>query len=55
MLNVYSSPSHHRQVFTRLFHKANHVVGPNALVIAGDFNRTHSACNAYDKPKGDEL
>lgn len=56
MLNVYSSPSHHRQRFTRLFQKAVRLAGPNPLVIAGDFNAAHSAWGyTYDTPKGNEL
>lgn len=56
ILNVYSSPSHHRQRFTRLFQKAIRLAESNPLVIAGDFNAAHRAWGyAYDTPKGNEL
>ncbi|XP_037572179.1 uncharacterized protein LOC119454280 [Dermacentor silvarum] len=56
ILNVYSSPSHHKQRFKRLFQKAIRLAGSNPIVIAGDFNAAHRTwVYAYDTPKGTEL
>ncbi|XP_037564609.1 uncharacterized protein LOC119444253 [Dermacentor silvarum] len=56
ILNVYSSPSHHKQRLKRLFQKAIRLAGSNPIVIAGDFNAAHRTWGyAYDTPKGTEL
>ncbi|XP_037560707.1 uncharacterized protein LOC119438358 [Dermacentor silvarum] len=56
ILNVHSSPSHHKQRFKRLFQKAIRLAGSNPIVIAGDFNAAHCTWGyAYDTPKGNEL
>ncbi|KAH7979666.1 hypothetical protein HPB49_010343 [Dermacentor silvarum] len=41
ILNVYSSPSHHKQRFKRLFQKAIRLAGSNLIVLAGDINTAH--------------
>nr|XP_050042883.1 uncharacterized protein LOC126540140 [Dermacentor andersoni] len=44
LVNVYSSPSHGKQKFKALLHKACKVAGPdNRLVICGDFNAPNQA------------
>ncbi|XP_077547566.1 uncharacterized protein LOC144159740 [Haemaphysalis longicornis] len=42
--NVYSSPSHGKQKFKALLHKASKIAGPdNRLIICGDFNAQNQA------------
>ncbi|KAH7941594.1 hypothetical protein HPB49_015148 [Dermacentor silvarum] len=47
ILNLYSSPSHHKQRFKRLFQKAIRLAASNPIVIAGDFNATHRTWGTY--------
>ncbi|XP_077542647.1 uncharacterized protein LOC144155191 [Haemaphysalis longicornis] len=55
--NVYSSPSHGKQKFKALLHKASKIAGPdNRLIICGDVNAQNQAWG-YQRtlPKGRDL
>ncbi|XP_072143750.1 uncharacterized protein [Dermacentor andersoni] len=56
LLNVYSSPSHWKQKFKTLLHRASTVAGTHRLVACGDFNAAHPAWG-YNKQlaKGRDL
>lgn len=43
ILNVYSSPSHKRQGFTKLITKASSIATEHPFIVAGDFNAPHTA------------
>ncbi|XP_077542813.1 uncharacterized protein LOC144155328 [Haemaphysalis longicornis] len=51
LLNVYSSPSHRKQKFKTLLHKASTTAGTHRLVACGDFNAAHPAWG-YSKQLG---
>lgn len=56
ILNIYSSPSDHRQRFRTIIAKATRLAGLSPLVVAGDFNSPFRAWNyPYDSAKGRSL
>lgn len=56
ILNVYSSPSDHRQRFKTIITRATKLAGNSPLVVAGDFNAPFHAWNyPHDTVKGRSL
>ncbi|KAH7937152.1 hypothetical protein HPB49_008174 [Dermacentor silvarum] len=56
ILNVYSSPSDHRQRFKTIITRATKLAGNSPLVVAGDFNAPFHAWNyPHDTVKGTSL
>lgn len=56
VVNVYSSPSDHRQSFASIITKATSMARGAPLIVAGDFNAPHEAWGyARPMPKGERL